>query len=229
MRTFLVNLDDATDPLAFMTRQAKELGLNFERISAVNGKKLTGRALREWSSPLRQIFCRGYLMARNEVACAASHLTIYKKMIDEQIPLALILEDDMRLLPQLPSLLSAAESLMCPERVELCLLSVGVDTDNGRRDRLEVPDGQTCAGAYIVTLAAGTWMYHVNRPIVSVSDNWTWWKKKGLAVTSFLVRGAAHWDYVTFGTSVGNRRKLSGRVVLNKGLAFLRWMKHSRS
>ena len=45
MKSYLINLDRSTERLEFFTRQAELLGIPFERISAVEGRRLSSEDL----------------------------------------------------------------------------------------------------------------------------------------------------------------------------------------
>ena len=108
MKTFVINLDTALDRMGFMAGQLRELGIVFERFPAICGRDMTLREWWKWMAPLRQ-WWRGHVLYRNEVACTASHLSIFKRMIDESIPRACIMEDDMTLFPSCSNILKAWE------------------------------------------------------------------------------------------------------------------------
>ncbi len=93
MEIFVINLDRRPDRLEFIQQQLQNLNLSFTRISAVDGKQVD-----EDEIPFdRKKF---YLSAKREITpgeigCAMSHRAIFKRMIDQSIPYALVLEDDV--------------------------------------------------------------------------------------------------------------------------------------
>ena len=93
MRTFIINLKESTDRRQYMINEMKKTNLEYEFFDAVNGRNIRNIDeiyLREDSlKKIRKILTYG------EIGCAMSHLLIYKKMIDENIEQALILEDDI--------------------------------------------------------------------------------------------------------------------------------------
>ncbi|WP_255478559.1 glycosyltransferase family 25 protein [Rufibacter sp. XAAS-G3-1] len=108
MKVFLINLDRSPDRLHFMKQQLDSLNLPFERISAVDGKNLDMGKLTEFADPSRVEEWKD-LLTPNAIACSLSHHQIYKKMVEEDIEMALILEDDVVLDANFPFVLDQIE------------------------------------------------------------------------------------------------------------------------
>jgi glycosyl transferase, family 25 len=90
MKVFLINLDRSPDRLAFMQEQARTVGLELDRISAVDGRTMAlpflGNTFADYLSP-------------GERGCYASHLLFCKKIIDLNLTHAMVIEDDAVLGP----------------------------------------------------------------------------------------------------------------------------------
>lgn len=91
-----------------MQKQLDELQLPYEFFPAVDGRKFTEEQLvqvcnmtiaREWP----ELFTRGM------IGCSLSHYNIYKKMVNENISFAFIIEDDVQLSIQVPGILQEIE------------------------------------------------------------------------------------------------------------------------
>ena len=89
---FLINLDSRADRLKKMISKLGDLP--FERIAAVDGQNLDERGLVSPSARFR--------MAKNEIACILSHKLIWQKIVDDNIPYACVLEDDVHLSSSFP-------------------------------------------------------------------------------------------------------------------------------
>lgn len=104
MQIFLINLDRRPDRLEQVKTQLAQLGLEFQRISAVDGSQLPAdypllnkaRFLLEQKKPA----------VMGEIGCAESHRLIWKQMITNNLPFALVLEDDITLSPKLTEFLN---------------------------------------------------------------------------------------------------------------------------
>ncbi len=93
-----------------MTDRLRKAELEFEFFEAVDGKQLSPHLL-EYVDPEHSEARRKYgtPLTPGEVGCALSHALIYRKMIDEQIPNAFVLEDDVTLSPELVRLIRGGD------------------------------------------------------------------------------------------------------------------------
>ncbi len=116
---FVLNLDFNTKRLASMQYQANRVGLEFHRIAGVNGADLSEAEIAEVYSPeLNQKYYR-HGLSRGEIGCYLGHKKIWKKILDENIEWALILEDDAILKMHLPQALQAINDLHGVEFIKL--------------------------------------------------------------------------------------------------------------
>ena len=100
MRVLVINLDRATERLAFQQRQLTRLGLDWERLVAVDTATPDDRTQEYWEGWQRP-------MALAERACLRSHVAAWRRVCDAGAPM-LILEDDALLAETVPSVLKAA-------------------------------------------------------------------------------------------------------------------------
>lgn len=84
---FYINLDRDRSRRVRFEEELATAGLHAERISAVDG-----RAVPDWL----QTFYDNR-MSDGETGCSASHLVIYRSIVERGLPYALVLEDDARL------------------------------------------------------------------------------------------------------------------------------------
>jgi glycosyl transferase, family 25 len=102
---FVLNLDQSSDRMAHMDKMLKDLGLNYERISAVDGSKLTDPEVKALYSPFWFGIFHGRQISRGELGCALSHRLCYRRILTEGLEWALILEDDCVLDKDTPQIL----------------------------------------------------------------------------------------------------------------------------
>lgn len=92
---FVISLKRSADRRVHTEGRLNELGLAFQFVDATDGADLPDDEVQNNS---RYGIFRTGLYSRHlmkaEIGCYFSHLKIYKKMADEQIPIACILEDD---------------------------------------------------------------------------------------------------------------------------------------
>lgn len=93
---FVINLERSEYRRQFMLNYLDGLGIDAQIFPAVDGTKLNIDELQRqgiYNDALaHEKFSRSLSCA--EIACTLSHLSVYRKMVDENIPMAMILEDD---------------------------------------------------------------------------------------------------------------------------------------
>lgn len=99
MDVYLLNLDRRPDRLAKCAAQLHELGIPFVRVSAVDGQKPNAQVARV--NLFKFIINNKRKPSRGELACAASHISIWKQFLESDSSHALVLEDDVKIHPQL--------------------------------------------------------------------------------------------------------------------------------
>lgn len=109
MLIFLINLDRDQDRLSRMSGEAARVGIPFKRFPAMEGHRL--------EPPLRAQFFAGDVMHERalipgEVGCYASHLLVNQLLLDSETDdCALVIEDDVCLADDLPSVIDAVRRL----------------------------------------------------------------------------------------------------------------------
>ena len=103
MKIFIVNLKKCVEKRERLIQQFQALGItNYEFIEAVYGASLSDKEIAD------QVFdypaCK---LTPGEIGCSLSHIHIYQKMMTENIPYALVLEDDVTLPDDLGEFLKA--------------------------------------------------------------------------------------------------------------------------
>ncbi|MEQ1755579.1 MAG: glycosyltransferase family 25 protein [Micropepsaceae bacterium] len=151
-QVFLINLEKDRDRLAVMSDQLGMLSIPFERIDAVYGTKMP-----EWIRPYF-LDADGRIASKllpGEVGCYASHLLVLKRIADSGRP-ALVLEDDVEISPDFPSILNSISQL--PQGWEIIRLSnpykrsyVPVSRINSNYQAVKFTHVSPSTGAYLVT------------------------------------------------------------------------------
>lgn len=122
---FVINLAVQPDRHSYMMAALAALDLDFIHVPAVDGNTLTTDKLQAFS------FDRsGYRWATGEIGCLMSHASVWQRMVDQAIPLALIFEDDVRIARRLPEFLAEVDALPPGlHAVKLETLNFPVDID----------------------------------------------------------------------------------------------------
>jgi glycosyl transferase, family 25 len=103
---FVINLERSHDRRAHVTAQLEALGLACEVFPATDGAQLSAEELARYdeSFVIEQI---ARPMSGSEVGCYLSHTRLWQTIIDQSIPWAVVLEDDVTIHAELKSVLSA--------------------------------------------------------------------------------------------------------------------------
>lgn len=104
MKTYYINLDTRPDRRTFMETQFAALGISAERIAATTPAEIGPEFLKRHCDPINKIW-----IAPTELAVSLSHRKTWQAMLDEGLPCALVLEDDVYLSSYLPAFLEDIE------------------------------------------------------------------------------------------------------------------------
>ncbi|MCO6521367.1 MAG: glycosyltransferase family 25 protein [Snodgrassella sp.] len=128
LKTFLINLDRRPDRLMFVKEQLENLDIDFKRVSAIDGNCLTDEQKAVFDQQRFALECKRKLVV-GEIGCALSHQKVWQQMVAENIPYALILEDDVQLKPELASLLADVRNYESFDFLNLTLKKPFYDVD----------------------------------------------------------------------------------------------------
>jgi glycosyl transferase, family 25 len=98
IRAFYLNLEREAERRRFMQEQLAEVGIPGERVDAVDGSK-------PLPPELARHFSDKHVMDVGALGCYASHIKAWQQIVNENVPVALVLEDDAILDRNLASLL----------------------------------------------------------------------------------------------------------------------------
>ena len=120
MKIFVINLKRSIDRKHNFQKNWQFASKYIEIIEAVDGNNLSDKELSKIAPNYQSLN-----VTKGEIGCALSHLAIYKKIVNECIPMALILEDDavpiekinhLELLNIIDKLLTASKQSMRVEK-----------------------------------------------------------------------------------------------------------------
>lgn len=103
---FVISLKDETVRRDKMAQKMAALNLPFTFFDAVDGRGFDVAALRDYAGLKRRLWF-GKDLTGGEMGCIYSHRALWQKIIDETIPAALILEDDVILKDDFPAVLQS--------------------------------------------------------------------------------------------------------------------------
>ncbi len=192
MKIFMMNLKRSPERKVYMEHQLQDLGLDFEYIEAVDGSKLT-------EAEIDQLCDRNAIAQHPDwlkpgaLGCSLSHYYIYKNIVENNIPYALILEDDVELDDNLPQMIQAIEekalSVLDDELIFLFLASPNVmyfskmegiplNEKNQVRSGLDIR-AFCCSGAYFISHQVAKRMMNCILPVRVSADTWHYFRDEG--------------------------------------------------
>jgi glycosyl transferase family 25 len=211
MRIFIINLARRPDKREAVLARAAALGLGVEIVEAVDGAALSdaeiAAAAADWPA------C---CLTKGVVACALSHLKIYKKIIDENIPRALVMEDDALPQSDLAAVLEDLAGAGDGETAKVWLLSSHYYKPRplrklrGGRALHEFADGSQGHG-YALNKKAAEALYKNLRPVVWEADKWWYFQTLGYVSVECVVPHAIGVDGVAEKSDLQ-----AGRIISNK-------------
>ncbi len=117
---FVINLARSTLRKKHMEFQLKRLKLPHRIVPAVDGLSLDNTMVNAFQAN-RDLMLYRKPFTIGEIGCALSHLAVYKKICDEHIPYALILEDDVFIEPQLADIVQSVVIAQMPKNWDVLL------------------------------------------------------------------------------------------------------------
>lgn len=125
-----------------------------------------------------------------ELGCALSHISLYRKIVEQNIPVALILEDDVVLQAEVAQVLSGiAQHISGSELILLNRAKQYLDRPLYQCDKHTVyPVAEadlTCS--YVITRDAAEAMLNFLYPVWLVADRWSLIRQYGLAKVHCLI------------------------------------------
>ena len=223
MKTFVINLERSTARRAFMQRQLDSRGLAFEFVRAVDGAALSDDEVARVCD-FERLARWPHLRRRGVYGCLLSHYRIYERMVAENLPCALVLEDDVVVDAALGELLRALEpQLQANEVLLLYSQNTYMPTVLSEQHAHRLPGGThqlsyplepwACGSTsgYIISQQAARALQALLLPIHCAADTWgLFYDEKAIAslrcVTPFPVKPAgfkSEIDYVAPASLLG--------------------------
>lgn len=184
MRVFVINLARRRERMEFMRSQFHRLNVDFERVEAIDGAALPASEIERSVNRFRWHCAQGYRARNGEIGCALSHQSIYRRMIDENIAVACIVEDDVTLSSRFPEVASEVEGFLSAagDSPGVVLLSESLGAAKSpSRDKCRISpvarENSTCG--YALNISAAKRLLEINCPLKSTIDDWPRWRKRG--------------------------------------------------
>jgi glycosyl transferase family 25 len=191
MRTFVVNLPQFRNRREHILRQLDATELRYEFAEAVNGPALDSAQIARLCHPAL-LHEYPIQVPKGHIGCALSHINIYRKVVEEGIDRALVLEDDAVLPPNITSVLDQLTPKLHANEIVLlfyvgssavpCRLSSRRAEPVAGSYQLLCPVDLSLIGStlgYLITNQACRTMLQANYPMRAPADEWAIHYKNG--------------------------------------------------
>ncbi|WP_084615814.1 glycosyltransferase family 25 protein [Solimonas flava] len=181
-KIYIVSLKDACERRRLISQQLDQLPLAYEFVDAVDLRGVGKDAIDS------SLIAKNLPLSGPEIGCALSHRAIYELMTRDNVPVAIVLEDDVTLLPGFGDL--------CRSALEIDATFGGVVILGGQEDaqgeyrqffcrrrkfnlgRVQVRKAFMCDDrikrtcCYMITLATARRLLQATTPISCAADEW---------------------------------------------------------
>ncbi len=185
MLRFVINLDNSLDRWVSMCEKFDSLGLEVERVSAIDKKKLTKEEilkLTKVKTMYDKAICPRSLFA-GEIACFLSHKLCWEKLRLSKENFALVMEDDIKFSARTENYLSSLDWV--PKGVHLVQLStLNPAPVKTKVDRVIVMKNGDTLVHPLYPVSWGTQAYLISKPAAMLALKLT--KNIGMPVDDFL-------------------------------------------
>ncbi len=180
MDVFVINLEKDIDRKSFIESQLSNLNISFEFVKGTLGKDISKDEINMIYDKKKTFknLCRE--LTKSEIGCAISHIGIYRKIVNENIPYALILEDDVCLTESLPEILQQLEGQLDHQKPDLILLSNAIVDDKQKESfypNIYPFKSGFFTSSYILTNLSAKILIDDLFPLKDVADCWNRLKK----------------------------------------------------
>jgi glycosyl transferase family 25 len=186
MQTYAINLARSPDRRAHITAQLEHAQVNYQIVDAVDGRGLDLGDARL----VEPAFARANTPRPGIVGCSLSHLETYRRIIDDDLEIACILEDDVVIPDDLVILADAIGQQMSGAEIVLlnfhsqepCRITKAnvAHLPLSRLLAQIVDEGQvTSAACYLITREACARMVKTIPPVRVVADDWAFFVGQG--------------------------------------------------
>ncbi|MDY6459038.1 glycosyltransferase family 25 protein [Acinetobacter faecalis] len=196
---YLINLDSSTERLAQASAELKKHNIEFERISAVDGRKLDVKTYAGYNS-IRSNAYTGRDLIGAEIGCYLSHKKALETFAQSENEFALILEDDLSLVNNFNDVLNKTMNYLHDHAVNWAVINVAANKKKLAKPITEISDHELLHAYYFPILALGLlWtkegaksflskMNEIYTPIDVEIQSWACKTGLGLSIYPAIVR-----------------------------------------
>lgn len=182
MKAFVINLERSVKRHAHMMREMGRMDLEFEFVEAVDGGGFSDGDIAAVADPDTVKNYPGWANPRM-IATTLSHRKVFKRILDQGLDSALVLEDDVCFDRDIEFVVESLEKIVMGSEVvllhyfsfaELELSTVGAIKVAPDRQALYPMflQGVVSGAAYVITREAARKLYESTVPVKTASDSW---------------------------------------------------------
>ena len=219
-------MESSPDRRKAMENELKNTPLNWEIFPAFDGRKMdTQQKDKIYDSiTAKKVLRRD--MSNGEIGCAVSHRSVYAKMIADNVPEAIVLEDDVfidkdfvNVVENISRLCLQNSIVKLEDRCENLTASVWGKIELGdKRHELKRSASHDCFGAYgyYLDLIAAKTLIRLNKKVFTVADHWVYFSKFlkvyfcnpcVVRINQGLNKDSSIWEYDITAEYINSRRK----------------------
>ena len=234
---FVISLPNEHNRRSFIEASFAQKKIKFSFFDAYDGKKLPEAKIKEILSEKNILDSVGRFFSKGEIGCCLSHLGIYKKMIEENIDLAVIFEDDIEIISDHFFAILKKISDKNNHDPKVTLLTQVISYLSKKNHHI-FDNFETCymvqaysAAGYIINLQAAKQMLKTNQPIWILADDWQKYRKEAKVEIECLVPHIIAEHEIAKNSSIVPKRKQLKKIrslryrisrFINKGLLELK-------
>lgn len=164
---FIINLDSSPERFVHAQQQLQALGIEPQRFRGVYGKDLSPDEVAACYDKAANLQYFRRSLSPGEIGCYLSHRGVWQLMVEQNIDVAIVLEDDIDVDPRFPAALAQLSRLTGWDHIKL-----SDDRDTPAHARKTVGDGfdlvnfkrvPNCATGYAISLSGARKMLSRNR------------------------------------------------------------------
>ena len=196
---YLINLDSSADRLAQASAELRKHNIAFERISAVDGRKLDVKTFDGYNS-VRSNLYTGRDLIGAEIGCYLSHKKALETFVSSEHEYALILEDDLDIIDDFNEVLASTFQYLETNTVNWAVINVAANKKKLSKHIVDFTQHSLLHAYYFPILALGlVWtkegaraflskMKEIYTPIDVEIQSWACKTGLGLSIYPAIVR-----------------------------------------
>ncbi len=116
---FVINMETSRDRFDATYNRLMESNVEATRFNATVGKSLSAKEVSHWYDAAANHKRYHRDLTPGEIGCYISHMRVWQKLVDEKIPYAIVLEDDLHIEPSFADVLANIATLRDWDMIKL--------------------------------------------------------------------------------------------------------------